>query len=285
MAFIRVKKIKGNEYAYLVESQWDPGKGGTRQRILEYLGPVRDLSLEDVPEEYRDEDARAFVLRHSVREAHRRARLIEGWKERLLAAVLEGDVGAGRDVAGEAVQAVGLDQLYVHVVTPVMHEVGARWARREIPVSQEHLATNTMAQILAERNAAIKWTGPTRDVAMVCVPDGERHRLAAPVLTGLLRNRGYRVLDVSASAPTSSVVAYARQRRPALVLVSVTMGEQLYMARNLIEGVRDAVPEARILVGGQAVLGAGVDDLPPDVPRCGPDTLGFLDGLAEVRTE
>jgi len=38
MAFVRVKRISGNEYAYLVENSWTE-KGG-RQKVAEYLGKV-----------------------------------------------------------------------------------------------------------------------------------------------------------------------------------------------------------------------------------------------------
>ena len=38
MAFIRVKKIKNKEYAYLVENDWK--KKGSRQKVKEYLGKI-----------------------------------------------------------------------------------------------------------------------------------------------------------------------------------------------------------------------------------------------------
>lgn len=36
MTFFRIKKIKGKEYAYLVENEWN--RKGSRQRVMEYLG-------------------------------------------------------------------------------------------------------------------------------------------------------------------------------------------------------------------------------------------------------
>lgn len=38
MSFLRVKKIKGNDYAYLVENQWTAK--GPRQEVKKYLGRV-----------------------------------------------------------------------------------------------------------------------------------------------------------------------------------------------------------------------------------------------------
>ncbi len=43
MAFIRIKNIKNNKYAYLVENTWT--NKGTRQKVKAYLGKVLDLKL------------------------------------------------------------------------------------------------------------------------------------------------------------------------------------------------------------------------------------------------
>ena len=41
MPFIRIKKIKGNKYAYLVENRWRKrGVRGSRQKVKKYLGRV-----------------------------------------------------------------------------------------------------------------------------------------------------------------------------------------------------------------------------------------------------
>ncbi|VVB81301.1 Uncharacterised protein [uncultured archaeon] len=40
--FVRVKKIKGKPYAYLVENEWTPW--GSRQRVTKYLGKTSTLT-------------------------------------------------------------------------------------------------------------------------------------------------------------------------------------------------------------------------------------------------
>ncbi|MBI2546748.1 hypothetical protein HYV81_06235 [Candidatus Woesearchaeota archaeon] len=42
MSFVRIKKIKGNEYAYTVENRWK-GKG-SRQKVIGYLGRVHRVA-------------------------------------------------------------------------------------------------------------------------------------------------------------------------------------------------------------------------------------------------
>ena len=51
MTFIRTKKIKKKEYAYLVESNWDPETKRPRQTVKNYLGLcVRLKDIEALPQ-------------------------------------------------------------------------------------------------------------------------------------------------------------------------------------------------------------------------------------------
>ena len=54
MAYIRVKKVKGLEYYYLVKSQWDPIRKVSNQQTIKYLGKASDVTINDVPFEYRN---------------------------------------------------------------------------------------------------------------------------------------------------------------------------------------------------------------------------------------
>ncbi|MFA6888253.1 MAG: hypothetical protein WC254_02035 [Candidatus Woesearchaeota archaeon] len=46
--FVRIKKIKGNSYAYLVENSWNDKKA--RQKVKQYLGRVHEVEkVKDVP--------------------------------------------------------------------------------------------------------------------------------------------------------------------------------------------------------------------------------------------
>jgi MerR family transcriptional regulator, light-induced transcriptional regulator len=55
MAYIRVKKVKGLEYYYLVKSQWDPIRKVSNQHTIKYLGKASNVKINDVPFEYRND--------------------------------------------------------------------------------------------------------------------------------------------------------------------------------------------------------------------------------------
>jgi hypothetical protein len=67
VAFLRVKKIKGKEYCYVVENKWTKKKGA-RQTVKEYLGPVVrcEIGQLDFNEFNGIKDIRKFYIKKKV---------------------------------------------------------------------------------------------------------------------------------------------------------------------------------------------------------------------------
>ena len=55
MVYIRAKKIKSDQYLYLVKSVWDSKKNSSKQEIVKYLGKASDVIKDDIPIEYRSD--------------------------------------------------------------------------------------------------------------------------------------------------------------------------------------------------------------------------------------
>ena len=62
MAFFRIKKIKGKDYAYIVENKWK--QKGSRQKVKEYVGRVYRFNLmnnDDFLEYFKIEDVQNYI--------------------------------------------------------------------------------------------------------------------------------------------------------------------------------------------------------------------------------
>ncbi len=62
--FVRIKKIKGRPYAYLVQNEWTPW--GSRQRVSQYLGKTHNLKrlsegLTELPTGYQEATIKAIT--------------------------------------------------------------------------------------------------------------------------------------------------------------------------------------------------------------------------------
>ncbi len=268
MAFLRVKQRRGRTYAYLVASEWDRGTGRPRQKVIQYLGPVDRLRTDRIPEAHRTAPVLASIERLREESAGRQRAAADAPREGFLRAILAGDRVAAGWIGRAAHRNLGLSGLFHLVIAPAMEQVGADWEAGRLSVSQEHLATQVATEIVQEANSRIRIPASGGEVVL-CVPEGETHILALKMAEGLLRARGLVPVNVTGSAPASSVVSFVQQRRPAAVFVSVTGEECLPKARQLLGALRSRCPATPAFVGGRAVAA-----VPPGT---------FAAGVEEVR--
>ena len=62
MVYIRAKKVKSDQYLYLVKSVWDSKKKTSKQEIVKYLGKASDVVKDDIPTEFRNDAKILSVL-------------------------------------------------------------------------------------------------------------------------------------------------------------------------------------------------------------------------------
>lgn len=283
MAFLRVKRIRGRDYAYLVESRWDAKKHTSRQATLKYVGPVGEVRLESIPPEYRDDRVKAFILQHAANADNRRQQVVSRFRERLLQALITGDRVKTNLVAEEARSTVGLDSFYVAILAPSMHTIGDLWKKGELTVSMEHLASNIIGELLDSLNARIRVVRNPQGTAILCTPQGEMHQLASKVLEGLLLERRYRSWNIAASAPTDSIVRFIASKKPDLVLASLTIPQYAPSLKRLLIAIHEKRLGVQVLVGGQGLRGVSPEDLPAGTTAVFDGSLEALDRACGVR--
>ena len=62
MVYIRAKKVKSDQYLYLVKSVWDSKKSTSKQEIVKYLGKASEVIKDDIPEKFRNDPKILSVL-------------------------------------------------------------------------------------------------------------------------------------------------------------------------------------------------------------------------------
>ena len=62
MVYIRAKKVKSDQYLYLVKSVWDSKRRTSKQEIVKYLGKASEVVKDDIPVEHRDNPKVLSVL-------------------------------------------------------------------------------------------------------------------------------------------------------------------------------------------------------------------------------
>ncbi len=251
MVYLRAKKVKSDSYLYLVKSVWDRDRGTSRQEIIKYLGKASEVTMGDIPRDYRDDPKIASALAsHSPGNARAKDGMARRSRDALYRRLLEGDIAGSGRVCADYSKAFGAGDFLDRVLRPVMYRIGDDWEAGRIDIASEHVASN-MAVALVKGIGAPARQGGSRGKVMICVPYGEEHHLGCDMLEVALAKRGLTVFNMSTPMPTESILGFIGDNAPDCVLVSITLVDNLAAGRRLVASIR-GLHDVPVFVGGQA---------------------------------
>jgi len=251
MVFIRVKKVKGFDYYYLVKSQWDSKKKISTQHTIKYLGKAADVTIDSIPLEYKN-NPRILSLIASVSQEHEDKVIIKATlKKKVFEALKDGEIEKIVDVAGKYKEQASLAEFYDDILRPVLYDVGHLWQENKLDIGMEHVCSNTANKTIHKITDSIKPNDKMENI-IICTPDGELHNIACNIIESLLIERGFQVNNVSPSIPTDSMISYINETKPLMILISVTLKDSIGSAVRLIKKI-SSVFSIPILVGGLAI--------------------------------
>jgi MerR family transcriptional regulator, light-induced transcriptional regulator len=255
MVYIRSKKVKGIDYAYLVQSVWDHKNSTSKQQIIKYLGKTTNVTIEDIPEEYRrDPKIITFVSVYSSSSADKEKLLVK-IQEEIFSLLTECNLVDLIKIYERYSSLFGLIDFYDKLLKPVMHKIGELWEQGKLHVATEHACTNTASSLVKVINEQISHSKATRSQhkILICTPDGELHSLVCNIIESLLLNKGFKVYNISPSVPSESIIDYVKNIEPAIILISVTITDNVKTAERLIKEIRLKFHKVPILVGGSGL--------------------------------
>ena len=142
------------------------------------------------------------------------------------------------------------------VLMPLLHDLGARWARGEVSIGQEHFASNLLRSRLAGMVAG--WgTGQGRKALLAC-PPGEQHDIALLSFGLVLRRSGWRVTYLGADSPMADLEQAVERFAPDLVMLSATDARRFDAIRPELTRLADGASLALAGPGASAELAVAV---------------------------
>jgi len=208
----------------------------------------------------RRSDLEAFVSSRSERRAKAQglpdSRRTADYHSELHRCLVESDANAAFEVLRSAIDSgAGMEEVYLDILSPVLAQIGASWARGEIDISVEHRATAVATRLVGQLSQRCVRRGRHRGNVLIGGPAGERHSLALAMLGDLLRLHGWDVSDLGADTPANSFVHAASSINNLVAVgVSVTSDESLGSAAELLLTLRRAIgDELPVLLGGSAI--------------------------------
>ena len=287
MVFIRDKRVKGHSYAYLVRNVWDNRKGTVRQEIVKYLGRSSKVAIEDIPIEFqKDPNIISFIACHSSDAEKMELTL----KEKMLELLMRNDTKLLVDIFETYSQFFGLVKFYERLLAPVMYKVGELWEAGRLNVATEHVCSNaahTLVKIINERVSRNPVGNIKTLKVLICTPEGEYHSLGCMVIESFLISKGYSVSNIAPSVPSDSVIAFASKYNPDLIMISMTLADNIGSANKLINKILESrISVSHILVGGIGIESIRINDQKNGLKKVyflkGTKLSGILPSIKEI---
>lgn len=252
LVYIRAKKVKSDQYLYLVKSVWDSKKSTSKQEIVKYLGKASEVVKDDIPVDYRNDPKVLSVLASfNPKDIKKREEASKKSKKQLYRKLTGGNIEDCVKIFEEYEKIFNTADFFDKILKPVMFQIGEDWASNKISVATEHVASNialTLVKIIMDK---VSGSGNKKKI-LICVPLGEEHHLGCDVLETYLSIKGYKVYNIGTSIPTESILTFIENDKPDVVLISITIEDNLQAAQRLIKKIKREY-EIPILVGGRAI--------------------------------
>ena len=250
--YIRAKKIKGEQYLYLVKSVWDKKKNTSRQEIVKYLGKASEVVKEDIPPDYRnDPKIISFLSAYNPEDMKKREEARKKTRDQIYKKFTQGDIKASLKIYEDFEKLFSAADFFDKILRPVMYTVGENWASSKISIATEHVASNVaqgLVKIIMDRNKGES----NKKKVLICVPQGEEHRLGCDVLETYLSSKGFKIYNLANSAPNESVLSFIETSKPDIVFVSITLEDNIKPGQRLVKKITDSY-DIPIFVGGFAM--------------------------------
>ena len=163
------------------------------------------------------------------------------------------------------------------MINAALIDVGDRWQRGVLTVSQEHMAAGAVIESLARTRPLLERATAHRGKMVVACPGDEQHDIAARMAALLAHASGYTAMLVGARAPVRDLSLLITAERPRFVVLSASPASDTgVLARDLA-----SIAEASRAVGARVIIGgwgyASLDALPEGVQR-----VASMDELTNV---
>jgi len=167
-------------------------------------------------------------------------------------------IGSEEQVAQELIRyfldGMPLTEIFDRLIATAMFEVGDRWSKGELSITQEHLATR--AAFAASQKLRSVLPVPTMNgrIAMCCTIEGDLHELPIYLAQLTLEHAGWEVINFGANTPLYALAEEVSADPPNLVCISATLindPERLFRDYKAFrdKAVRHKVP---VVLGGKA---------------------------------
>jgi DNA-binding transcriptional MerR regulator/methylmalonyl-CoA mutase cobalamin-binding subunit len=141
--------------------------------------------------------------------------------------------------------------VFQRILAPTLAEVGKRWEKGTLSISQEHLAAELIGNAVRYILSLAQPDKSKRRILLACFAD-EEHVTPLYGIALSFASWGYKSVMLGARTPTHALRHAVAEVQPDIIGLSVTVKPPPYRARELVDGYAQACHPLPWIVGGSA---------------------------------
>lgn len=165
-------------------------------------------------------------------------------------------------------------RLVSDVLQPLLHEVGERWHRGELAVSQERLVSSAVRRHVGLMLDTFDRNARRQPIVFATLP-GERHELGLLMSAMVCASRGFKAHYLGPDLPPTEIARFTCEVGASIVALSVVLHEGMERVPGQLLALAEALPsDSQVWIGGSGVRALARAELPANVVP--------VDNLAEL---
>lgn len=229
----------------------------SNQHVVKYLGKASNVTINDIPLEYRTSPKILSILASKTKEQYKKSLIIKELKNQVFEYLKNGNIPNILEVVEKYERQTSLSEFYDDILKPVMYEIGYLWQQNKLDIATEHVCSNIANKAIHIINKTHRQQNKKGSI-LLCTPEGEIHNIACHIIESVLLENGFRVHNISPSVPTDSIITYLSDTSPSLVLISITLSDNMGSAIRLTKKIADFF-DIPIILGGIAINNSSED--------------------------
>ncbi|MEG2005111.1 MAG: cobalamin-dependent protein, partial [Bilophila sp.] len=146
---------------------------------------------------------------------------------------------------------------------PAITEVGARYERREYFLPQLLRSAETMQTAFARLKPLLEHDSEATEqpVAVFATVEGDIHDIGKNIVSLLLGNHGFNVVDLGKDVKAETIIAAAVEHKAAIIGLSALMTTTMIRMQDTIALVKERGLDVQVMVGGAVVTPAFAEQI------------------------
>ena len=188
-------------------------------------------------------------------------------KQEIYQAVLKGNRGNIVElVKQELTKGAAPDTMIEEVLIPAINEVGRLFDRQIYFLPQLISGAETMKlaidylEPMLSREAGAKSQG----TIVIATVAGDIHDIGKNLVTLMLKNYGYRVIDLGKDVPTEKILRIAGEEAADIIALSALMTTTMVEMKRVVAQVKESGLKAKVIIGGAVITESYAEEIGAD---------------------